>query len=287
MEKLKSRLWAGFIIGLSVILTYAFISVMWTSTGYPSTDETYTIVEGDTLSTIGDRYGLTWKELWELNPQITDPNLIYIDQVIRISKDNTTTTIVVNIPLTQDEFKTKITELMFKESMLEEGDPIEILLEMKERVSILWDLVNRGNQAGIRRQITKLFAMSRRAEIHALADAITNVYEKDRERAYLLVALAWQESHFVNRRGQAGEVGFFQILPSTIKGIYGKDLWELKRKDIEDNPEASVEFANWYLTTLEKQYGSTKTALYRYNGHTDYAGYVLGKLAKVKRIVGR
>lgn len=45
---------------------------------------TYTVVRGDTLYTIARRYGITLNELISANPQITNPNLIQIGQVINI-----------------------------------------------------------------------------------------------------------------------------------------------------------------------------------------------------------
>ena len=44
----------------------------------------YTVVKGDTLSAIARRNGLTLKQILELNPDITNPNLIRIGQKIRI-----------------------------------------------------------------------------------------------------------------------------------------------------------------------------------------------------------
>ena len=45
---------------------------------------TYTVVRGDTLYTIARRFGITLNELITANPQITNPNLIQIGQVINI-----------------------------------------------------------------------------------------------------------------------------------------------------------------------------------------------------------
>lgn len=282
-ERVKKGLWRWVIFGVSAILTYAFMSLMWSSTSYPAEiaqdETTYTVVKGEYLSLIADRYGTTWQKLWELNPEIADPNIIYSGQVIRIRGK----TIKPAKILTPDEFKTKITSLMFTEAVLEEEDPVDLLMQMKEIAGNIWVLTKEGNHAGVRRLGAKLITVSRKAEIHALAEAITSVYETDKERAYVLVALAWQESHFVNRRGKAGEVGFYQFLPSTIRGIFGKELFELKLRELEDDPAKATEFANWYLTKLVEQYGSVNSALYRYNGHPEYAGYVITKLEKVKK----
>lgn len=45
---------------------------------------TYTVETGDTLSIIAEQHGLTWEVLWDRNPQITDPNLIYPGNTITL-----------------------------------------------------------------------------------------------------------------------------------------------------------------------------------------------------------
>ena len=45
---------------------------------------TYTVQAGDTLAIIAARYGITVYDLWAVNPQIWDPSLIYVGQVINI-----------------------------------------------------------------------------------------------------------------------------------------------------------------------------------------------------------
>ena len=60
----------------------------------PSSLNTYTVVRGDTMYLISQRLGISLQELINANPQITNPNLINIGQVINIP--NTKTTIEVN-----------------------------------------------------------------------------------------------------------------------------------------------------------------------------------------------
>lgn len=45
---------------------------------------TYTVQAGDTLGAIATNYGVTVTYLWSLNPQISDPNLIGIGEVINV-----------------------------------------------------------------------------------------------------------------------------------------------------------------------------------------------------------
>jgi len=47
--------------------------------------ETYTVQKGDTLSEIGSRHGVPWREIFEANrDQIDDPNKIFPGQKLRI-----------------------------------------------------------------------------------------------------------------------------------------------------------------------------------------------------------
>lgn len=48
------------------------------------TYETYTVKSGDTLSGIAKKYNTTIEEILAINPQITNPNLIFVGQVINI-----------------------------------------------------------------------------------------------------------------------------------------------------------------------------------------------------------
>lgn len=51
----------------------------------PVRTETYTVKEGDNLSSIAARFGTTWQELARIN-NINDPSLIYPGQVLKISE---------------------------------------------------------------------------------------------------------------------------------------------------------------------------------------------------------
>lgn len=46
--------------------------------------EYYTVVSGDSLWKIGNRYGLTVAQLLKLNPAISNPNLIRVGQKVRV-----------------------------------------------------------------------------------------------------------------------------------------------------------------------------------------------------------
>jgi nucleoid-associated protein YgaU len=50
----------------------------------PAGQRTYTVVPGDTLITIGERFGVDWHAIAAANGQITDPNYITPGQVLKI-----------------------------------------------------------------------------------------------------------------------------------------------------------------------------------------------------------
>jgi nucleoid-associated protein YgaU len=50
-------------------------------------EETYTVKGGDTLSEIGQRYGVAWRDIFEANrDQLNDPDKINVGQKLRIPK---------------------------------------------------------------------------------------------------------------------------------------------------------------------------------------------------------
>jgi nucleoid-associated protein YgaU len=55
--------------------------------GSPIYDELYTIVTGDTLSDIAARVDLTWQTLADMNPYISNPDLIYAGDTLKVVND--------------------------------------------------------------------------------------------------------------------------------------------------------------------------------------------------------
>ena len=50
-------------------------------------EQTYTVVPGDTLSKIGQRHGVAWRDIFEANrDQLDDPDKIQVGQKLRIPK---------------------------------------------------------------------------------------------------------------------------------------------------------------------------------------------------------
>lgn len=54
------------------------------------TSGTYTVVKGDYLSLIAKRFGTTTTELLKVNPEIKNPSLLYVGQVIKLPSGSTT-----------------------------------------------------------------------------------------------------------------------------------------------------------------------------------------------------
>jgi LysM repeat protein len=65
----------------------------------PPTNGTYTVVKGDYLSAIAKRFGTTLAEILKVNPEIKNPSLIYVGQVIRLPGAVTNPTTGVQITL--------------------------------------------------------------------------------------------------------------------------------------------------------------------------------------------
>jgi LysM repeat protein len=52
----------------------------------PPSGNTYVVQKGDTLGKIAGRIGVSWRDILALNPQIQNPSLIYVGQVIYLPK---------------------------------------------------------------------------------------------------------------------------------------------------------------------------------------------------------
>ena len=90
----------------------------------------YTIQPGDTLGKIAQKlYGdeSKWRQIWEMNPYIKDPNLIYPGQVLNLDKDFRITKWekVKPKPLTSEQFYDMAVKLMFKVNRLSIVDEAE------------------------------------------------------------------------------------------------------------------------------------------------------------------
>ncbi len=47
---------------------------------------TYVVQQGDTLFTIARRFGLSWEDLWDANPELKSPELLQVGQTLRLPR---------------------------------------------------------------------------------------------------------------------------------------------------------------------------------------------------------
>jgi soluble lytic murein transglycosylase-like protein len=106
----------------------------------------------------------------------------------------------------------------------------------------------------------------------------------------LALAQAEVESEFrPDAVGTSGEVGLYQILPSTAAlferelGRFRRPIWERGKRDLGDlaNPVISTQFAMAYLRDIMTRRPTVKEALIEYNGgpagrHPRYYQVVMG-----------
>lgn len=81
-------------VTISVLLILALI---FGSFGFAFAGEAYTVKPGDTLWKIAKTYNTTYQELAQYN-QIPNPNLIYVNQVIKIPDSSSSTAVPAPTP---------------------------------------------------------------------------------------------------------------------------------------------------------------------------------------------
>jgi len=135
--------------------------------------------------------------------------------------------------------------------------------EFEERVELLIMKVTFTNKVTV-------------ADVRSIASAISEVYVVDTDRAHMLLAVAWQETHFWNRRGKHGEVSIYQMMPATIRRHGGDPAL------IENNVHTATVFAAYYLNSLKEQNVTWERSLYRWNWSQKYVREVLHKYYRVK-----
>jgi len=224
----------------------------------------YTVVSGDTLSRIADRYGTTWEKLWAINrDRIADPNVIHVGQKIRVR--GATVVIPPKPEMTREQKVDKLAKFMFKKAGLTYEDELTLTHKLQQgrdsfSYSGIWDFAHQ------RQIVDNYYSLTRKYEIWLLASAIVDNVKTDDE-FYRLVGLVWQETQFVNRRGKHGEVSFYQFLPSTLKWWKNVDdvglvnvVWTL-----ENNPDTATKLAlemlrnckwnwNWWNHNINYEY---------------------------------
>jgi len=99
-------------------------------------------------------------------------------------------------------------------------------------------------------------------EREALMQTIQNVSCKVGVPANVLKAIAWNESRYKWVVGSYGDLGYFQIIPTTY------DYWREKVPQTANKREENVMIAACYLKHLHDRYGSWYKARFAYGrGH--------------------
>lgn len=289
---MKTRTWLEWGIGFGVSITIIGI-IIWPLIKFYTkpipipeptkvTEAIYIVKEGDTLGEIAKKfYGKEskYKEVAIFN-NIPNPNLLLIGQKIRLPMKGAYPP-PVKKELTREEKVDKLAKFMFKTSGLkcEEKSIIEMRMRQHQEHLTSSHYKWMDNQRTI---ITRLYEMTRQHEIWTLAEAIVDV-GKTGENVYLLTALAWHESHFVNRVGSRGEVSFYQFLPSTIKErtkcddiVLQATLWTLKN---------DLKIATSLALTMINEHKTIREGLMSYNHNPDYPYILSHKMSHIKEVI--
>jgi LysM repeat protein len=75
-------------ITLTILLVMILLLAAFPAAAQATTSTTYTVQSGDTLRKIATRFNTTWEEIARLN-NITNPNLIYVGQVLTVQQVTT------------------------------------------------------------------------------------------------------------------------------------------------------------------------------------------------------
>jgi len=251
------------------------------------TSEYYIIKSGDTLSKIAmNIYGNEdkWKDIWKLNPQIKDPNLILINQKIIVSEKK---------------------KLITKEAIrkLQKEEIIALYCEVRKVPSMNFDyavsnarnLIRKAANASTYLEISSMLEAAKAPlivlEAHQFADAVMKVSEKDPwvDMPLMMTAIAWVETHFKSRKGKHGELSYFQILPSTAKYLDPKTNPSIQIYRMKYDPYYSGTLAYIYLLQCYDKYHSWEKAIAAYNGgwNKKYVIKIMAKFNQIKRRITR
>ena len=103
----------------NLIYVGQYLVIPTTSNAQVSTDSTYVVKSGDTLSGIANKFGTTYQKLAEING-LSNPNIIYPGQVLKINgaTANSTKTYTVqsgdNLTKIAKQFNTTVDSLVSK-----------------------------------------------------------------------------------------------------------------------------------------------------------------------------
>lgn len=252
----------------------------------PIIDKYYTVKKGDTLWKIAEKfYGDRdlYPEIIKLNPEILDPDIIEVDQKLLIEK----------APMDREEYRreirTKIINLMFvvrRIKFLSQKEARSRFEELQKEFALY--TLDTMSPHYLRTKLKAMNSLLILLELHELTDAIMTVTGEDDwlDMPYLMAALAWQESHFLNRDGKLGEKSCFQILPSTAPKLDPEKNIRLITYLLKRDPYYAARMSYKHLKNLKERYGSWERALVRYNGNPAYAPQVIHKFYQLRNSGG-
>lgn len=279
---------------LGIFIGIVISGIAWGAEVNASLQETTVVVKpGDTLSKIahqllGDEQ--RWKEIAKLNAWLykrSDKKSGLAGANYLLPGDKL---VIAKKIVDKEEYRIIAKHRILKKMFEVRG--LEFITKERARnyiTSFAFDLMDvtsyRGGYFTLAKDIENIVLKNVHAlELHALANAIMKVTEDDDyiDAPYILAAIAWQESHYRNRRGKAGEVSCFQLKPSTINKVasylnlkqftYNNKYVNKKLVAIvEENPSFAANVAHKYLKILYAKYQDWEKVIERYNGKRKYA----------------
>jgi LysM repeat protein len=221
---------------------------------------TYTVRSGDTLSDVGELYGVTVEVLVQANG-IADPNFIRTGDVLNVpdgfgdsqARPGVTYVVVEGDTLSHlaVRFDTSVDQLRLANGL--ETDLIVIGRE----------LVIPGSAPAAVVEGPTVQVPKRRPDDPALEAIFDEMASAEGVDPGVVKALAWAESSWIqDARSPAGATGVMQLMPGTMSwlesSIFGQDLNE--DVSVYDNVKAGVR----YLRIMQDQMGSPQMALVAY-----------------------
>lgn len=281
--------WVIIVIGLCFLIS----TPLWATDKElyypPPTEENYYIVQkGDCLSSIAQKLWHDmnrWKDLWELNKWIENPDLIIPGWKLTISE-------VSILPENYRDFlKKELKQKVFKIRHIEYSPRSDLIQEFNQHRDIItYCNFQQHSPHYVMNVIKNMLVILCPLELHDIIDSIMLATKDDEwhDMATLLVAVAWQEGCFRNHTGKHGEKGYFQMKPETAQiMIPNMDIEELAYS-LEFNTGIATQLTYNYLCQLKEERGSWRQALERYNGSgpsaKKYANMVINKFHRLKRM---
>lgn len=270
-----------FIISIIVLTAYTGIC------GDSSKNTVYrTIKPGDTLSRIAkEAYGdpLKWKDIYNANKNSigSNPNIIRAGQ--RIYIPNASPKLA-----SPQEIYDKLIRHMFKVNNWKYIPRADIEHKLQEYKKFL---VTSGTSSLYQQRaiLSELSNYTRKYELYQLLDGIYEAckYDKSYTMTALLVAIAWQETHFKNVLGLNREITFYQLLPSTFKYMEKLDDQMLHKNmlDIINSPRCASITAYRWLMVGGMEEAQMHKAIRKWNNNVAYYNQVMQKYNIIRNII--